>query len=110
MVQDNQIDNKFRGVMKSLPEFELSAKDTAFIIIDMQYLDAHRDYGLGAEAKLLGTAEDFDYFFTRIEDLLIPNIQKMQQACRERGIEVIFIKIASLVNDCRDVSQEHKRL
>ena len=56
MVQDNQTGNKFRGVMKNLPEFELSAKDTAFIIIDMQYLDAHRDYGLGAEAKLLGTA------------------------------------------------------
>ena len=110
MVQDNQTGNKFRGVMKNLPEFELSAKDTAFIIIDMQYLDAHRDYGIGAEAKLLGTAEDFDYFFTRIEDLLIPNIQKMQQACREKGVEVIFIKIASLVNDCRDVSEEHKRL
>lgn len=110
MVQDNEINNKFKGVLKSLPEFELSPKDTAFIIIDMQYLDAHRDYGMGAEAKALGTSENFDYFFTRIEELLIPNIQKVQKACRERGVEVIFVRIASLVNDCRDVSEVHKRI
>ncbi len=110
MAQGNEITNKFSGVLKKLPEFELSPDDTAFIIIDMQYLDAHRDYGMGAEAKTLGTAEDFDYFFSRIDDLLIPNIQKMQTACREQGIEVIFIKIASLVNDCRDVSEVHKRI
>ena len=110
MVQDRQTDNKFSGVMRSLPEFEPDPKDTAFIIVDMQYLDAHRDYGIGAEAKGLGTTENFDYYFTRVEDMLIPNIQKVQQACRERGIEVIFIKIASLVNDCRDVSPVHKRL
>ena len=110
MVNYKQTGNKFSGVMKSLPEFELSSGDTAFIIVDMQYLDAHRDYGIGAEAKELGTAEDFDYFFTRIEELLIPNIQQMQEACRERGVEVIFLKIASLVDDCRDVSPVHKRL
>ena len=110
MVQDNETTNKFSGVLKRLPEFELSPDDTAFIIIDMQYLDAHRDYGMGAEAKALGTAENFDYFFTRIDELLIPNIQKMQKACRERGIEVIFVRIASLVNDCRDVSEVHKRI
>lgn len=110
MSQDPETGNKFSGVMQSLPEFQLSPQDTAFIIVDMQYLDAHRDYGIGAEAKTLGTAEDFDYFFTRIENLLIPNIQRMQAACRDKGVEVIFLRIASLVNDCRDVSPIHKRL
>lgn len=110
MSQDPETGNKFSGVMQSLPEFQLSPQDTAFIIVDMQYLDAHRDYGIGAEAKTLGTAEDFDYFFTRIENLLIPNIQRMQAACRDQGVEVIFLRIASLVNDCRDVSPIHKRL
>ena len=110
MTQDPETANKFSGVMKSLPEFDLSPQDTAFIIVDMQYLDAHRDYGIGAEAKTLGTAEDFDYFFSRIENLLIPHIQQMQAACREKGVEVIFLRIASLVNDCRDVSPIHKRL
>jgi len=110
MAQDAETQNKFSGVLKSLPEFEITAEDSAFVIIDMQYLDAHRDYGMGAEAKELGTAEDFDYFFSRIEEKLIPNIQRVQTACREKGIEVIFVRIASLVNDCRDVSPVHKRL
>ena len=34
----------------------------------------------------------------------------MQAACRDKGVEVIFLRIASLVNDCRDVSPIHKRL
>ena len=110
MVRIHEPNNKFSGVFKGLPEFELSPEDTAFVIIDMQYLDAHRDYGIGAEAKLTGTAEEYDYFFTRIEDMLIPNIQEIQKVCRQRGIEVIFVKIASLVNDCRDISEEHKRM
>ena len=110
MVRIHEPSNKFSGVFKGLPEFKLSPEDTAFVIIDMQYLDAHRDYGIGAEAQLAGTAEEYDYFFTRIEDLLIPNIQEIQKVCRERGIEVIFVKIASLVNDCRDISEEHKRM
>ena len=103
-------ENKWHGILKTLPEFELSSHNTAFIIVDMQYLDAHRDYGMGAEAKKLGTTSNYTYFFDRIENLLIPNIQKMQKACREKGIEVIFIRIASLVSDGRDVSPEHKRL
>ena len=110
MAQNPEANNKFSGVMKSIPEFEVSAEDSAFLIIDMQYLDAHRDYGIGAEAKTLGTAEDYDYFFTRVDDMLIPNIQRIQEACREKGIKVIFVRIASLVNDCRDVNPAHKRL
>ena len=110
MSQDPGVNNKFSGVMKNLAEFEASAEASAFLIIDMQHLDAHRDYGIGAEAKTLGTAEEYDYFFTRVENMLIPNIQRIQEACREKGIEVIFVRIGSLVNDCRDVSPVHKRL
>ena len=110
MAPDPGVNNKFSGVMKSLAEFEASAEASAFLFIDMQYLDAHRDYGIGAEAKTLGTVEDYDYFFRRVEDMLIPNIQRIQEACGEKGIEVIFVRIASLMNDCGDVSPAHKRL
>ena len=103
-------ENKWHGILRTLPELELSARDTALIVVDVQYLDAHRDYGMGAEAKRRGTTGNYEYFFDRIENLMIPNIQRMQRACRERGVEVIFIRIASLVKDGRDVSPEHKRL
>ena len=100
--------SEWRGL--TLPEFRLSKEDTAFVIVDMQYLDAHRDYGMGREAKEKRTEEEHEYFFSRIENVLIPNIQTLQQVCRKRGIEVIHLKIASLTKDCRDVSQGHKRV
>ena len=102
--------NKWGGVFTSLPDLALAPERTAFVIVDMQYLDAHRDYGMGAEAKKQGTEAKYAYYFSRIEDVLIPNIQKLQQICRQCGIEVIFLRIASLVKDCRDVSPIHKRL
>ncbi len=102
--------NKWGGVFNSLPAFDLTPARTAFIIVDMQYLDAHRDYGMGAAATQQGTEAKYEYYFSRIEHVVIPNIQRMQQICRQRGIEVIFLRIASLVKDCRDVSAIHKRL
>ncbi len=101
---------KWGKVFRKLPEFELTPGDTAFVIVDMQYLDAHRDYGMGATAKELGTAEEYEYFFNRIETLVVPNIQRLQKVCRQRRVEVIFLRIASLVKDCRDGSPVHKRV
>jgi nicotinamidase-related amidase len=102
--------NKWGGVFTSLPDVDLAPERTAFVIVDVQYLDAHLDYGMGAEAKKQGTAQQYAYYFSRIEDVVLPNIQKLQQVCRQHGIEVIFLRIASLVKDCRDVSPIHKRL
>lgn len=110
MAASQEQSNKWGGVFSSLPAFDLAPVRTAFIIVDMQYLDAHRDYGMGAAAKQQGTEAKYDYYFSRIEHVVIPNILKMQQICRQRGIEVIFLRIASLVKDCRDVSAIHKRL
>jgi ureidoacrylate peracid hydrolase len=92
-----------------LPEFPIVPQRTAFVIVDMQYLDAHPDYGMGRRAKETGTAQNFSFYFQTITDM-IPRIQALQRMCRENRIEVIFLVIASHVRDCREVSLEHKRL
>jgi nicotinamidase-related amidase len=99
----------WQGSLDMLPEFELVPRRTAFLIVDMQYLDAHPDYGMGRHAKETGTAKNFTYYFNTVRDM-IPRIQALQKVCRDRKIEVIFLAIASHVKDCRDVSLEHKRL
>lgn len=99
---------RWMGVLGGLPEFQLVPEHSALVIIDMQYLDAHRDYGMGAIAKQLGVERSYDYFFDRVETLVIPNIQKLQEECRTHKVQVIFLRIASLVKDCRDVSKLHK--
>ncbi|MDX8469722.1 isochorismatase family cysteine hydrolase [Mesorhizobium sp. VK23B] len=99
----------FAKVLKAI-EFDVLPEKTALVIVDMQYLDAHWDYGMGAEAKRLGVTDRYQYYFQQVEQVVIPNIQKLLEVCRKAGIQVIYPRIASLVKDCRDVSIEHKRL
>jgi nicotinamidase-related amidase len=91
-------------------DFDIVPSKTALFVIDMQYLDAHRDYGMGAEAKKEGVTAKYDYYFKQLDNVVVPNIQRLLKACREAGVEPIFPRIASLVQDCRDVSIEHKRI
>jgi nicotinamidase-related amidase len=100
---------KWGGVLGSLAHYEFSPSQTALVIVDMQYSDAHRDYGIGAKAKRLGAEAQFAYYFDRLESLVIPNIQQMQQFCRSVGIEVIFLRIASLLRDGRELNTMQKR-
>lgn len=97
------------GVLGSLKRFELNPQETALVVVDMQYSDAHRDYGLGLKAKRNGTEANFAYYFDRLETLVIPNIQRMQQFCRSVGIEVIFLRIASFLRDGREMNTMQKR-
>jgi nicotinamidase-related amidase len=99
----------FDAVFRSV-DFEIVPKKTALMIIDMQYLDAHRDYGMGATAKKEGVTARYDYYFQQLDDVVVPNTRRLLEACRKAGIEVIYPRIASLVKDCRDVSIEHKRI
>ena len=99
----------FDAVFHSV-DFKIVPKKTALMIIDMQYLDAHRDYGMGAVAKKQGITAKYDYYFEQLDNVVVPNIKRLLKVCRKAGVEVIYPRIASLVKDCRDVSIEHKRI
>jgi nicotinamidase-related amidase len=93
-----------------LPDPELRAGDTALLVIDLQYGDAHADYGVLRRMRERGDEEIAAYYIDRLETLVIPNVRRLQDVCREAGIEVIHTKIESLTEDGRDRSLEHKRL
>ena len=56
-----------------LPESKVTASSTALMIVDVQYVDAHRDYGIGAAGKARGLAGEMEYYFSRLETLAIPD-------------------------------------
>jgi nicotinamidase-related amidase len=93
-----------------LPEPEFRLGDTALLVIDLQYGDAHPDHGLLRRMRDRGDADIAAYYVDRLESLVIPNVRRLQDACRAAGIEVIHTKIESLTADGRDRSLEHKRL
>lgn len=77
----------------------------ALLIIDVQYLCAVAGHGIYADSA---RAEADSYYLRRVERQVIPNIQRLQAAFRERGGEVIFTVIESLTQDGRDRSLDHK--
>ncbi|MBW3096021.1 cysteine hydrolase family protein [Pseudohoeflea coraliihabitans] len=91
-------------------DFEIVPNNTALLVIDMQYLDAHRDYGMGADAKREGITDKYEYYFNQVEKIVIPNTKRLLDVSRAASVQVIYPRIASLVNDCREVSIEHKRI
>ena len=89
----------------------LEAHKTALLCIDMQYLDAAPHFGVFASVEASGVpVEAQEYYFDRLQSTVLPNVEKLQAAFRERGLEVIHTRIQSLTHDGRDRSPGHKRL
>ena len=89
----------------------LEAHKTALLCIDMQYLDAAPGFGVFANAEASGVpVEAQEYYFDRLKYTVLPNVRRLQDAFRARGLEVIHTRIQSLTQDGRDRSPGHKRL
>jgi len=76
--------------------------DTALLVIDIQatYLEPKSDPR---------EASSWAPFLERMNSVVIPNTAKLIAACRARGVETIFARIACLKDDGRDRSLSQKR-
>lgn len=93
------------GLSRDVP---LIPKQSALLFIDVQNYCAHRE---GSEFKELATGEieeGIDWYFSMLERTVIPNMQQLQQACRDADIEVLYTTIESLTKDGRDRSLDYK--
>lgn len=89
-------------------EVPLAPAQSALLFIDVQNFSAHRH---GAEFKGLSPGEieaKYGYYFSRLETVALPNMQRLQAACRTAGIEVMYTVIESLTKDGRDRSLDYK--
>lgn len=80
----------------------LDPRSTALLVIDVQntYLEPK------------DTPEEtarWQPFYDRMRQTVIPNIARLIGACRGRGVEVMFARIACLKNDGRDRSLSQKK-
>ena len=80
----------------------------ALLIIDMQNYTARPDSG--AYRGLSAEARDarYGFFFRTLRETTIPNLQRLQRACRQARIEVMYTVIESLTLDGRDRSLDYK--
>ena len=81
---------------------------TTLLFNDVQNYCATRG---GGEYKDLLPAEldaKYGYYFHELESKVVPNMQRLQSACRKAGIEVMYTVIESLTKDGRDRSLDYK--
>ncbi len=81
----------------------LDAETTALLVIDIQntYL---------AEKETEEETRRWQPFYERMHSTVIPNTAKLTEECRNKGVEVIFARIACCKQDGRDRSLSQKKL
>jgi nicotinamidase-related amidase len=103
---------EFEGIAEvaggGLPESKVKAGSTALMIIDMQYVDADRHHGLGLDGQKRGWTDAMEYYFSRLETLVIPNIKSLLGACRDAGIQVVHVRVMNLAGDSSDTSWRYR--
>ncbi|HSR68243.1 MAG TPA: isochorismatase family cysteine hydrolase [Acidobacteriota bacterium] len=107
------LEDSYRGWVVQDPErFQREpVEGCALLCIDMQYLDAAPGHGVFAEAVDSGVPEEAQqYYFHRLEQVVLPNVRRLQDHFRHLNQEVIHVRIQSLTKDGRDRSPAHKRL
>jgi nicotinamidase-related amidase len=76
----------------------LKKESLALMIIDMQNYMTSPCYS----GKWSASGSD-DYYYHRLENIVLPNIQKLISKCRSLGIKIILLRIASTKRDLSDV-------
>jgi ureidoacrylate peracid hydrolase len=89
-------------------EIPIEPAHAALLFVDVQKYNCTWD---GAEYAHLSAAEKqerFAYFFHNLQSTALPNMVRLQQACRRAGIEVTYTVIESMTADGRDRSLDYK--
>ncbi|MEE9202666.1 MAG: isochorismatase family cysteine hydrolase [Dehalococcoidia bacterium] len=102
--QDKDVLDK---VVPIVPHFSIDPKKTALLVLDMNYVCAHRDYGIGLKFPTIGLRPD--YFYDRIDDTVVPNIQKLLARFRDDGLPVLFTVMGTEQKDLSDLPETWRK-
>jgi ureidoacrylate peracid hydrolase len=89
-------------------EVPLVPASSALLFIDVQNFNAHREGGEYAGVSADEMTARYGGYFDQLERVALPNMQRLQAACRAAGIEVMYTVIESLTRDGRDRSLDYK--
>jgi ureidoacrylate peracid hydrolase len=89
-------------------EIEIEPAATALLFVDVQNYNCRVDGGEYAQLGAAEKEERYGYFFRTLKDSALPNMVRLQQACRRARIEVTYTVIESQTLDGRDRSLDYK--
>ncbi len=100
-------DNRLLTVFSPFPRFEIVPRRSALIVVDMQYLDAHPEHGIGRTAREAGNSAMFTEYWPAVLNAIACQ-QRLIEAAHESRVQVIFTRIATQTRDARDVGRQHR--
>lgn len=89
-------------------DLPLVAEQSALLFIDVQNWSVRREGGEFKDLSENEIASKYAYYFERLYKRVIPNMRRLQAACRAAGVEVLYTTIESLTKDGRDRSLDYK--
>jgi ureidoacrylate peracid hydrolase len=89
-------------------EVPIDPAHAALLVIDIQNYNARPDGGAYRAMPPEQRDARYGHFFRTLQEHAVPNLQRLQRACRGAGIEVMFTVIESLTQDGRDRSLDYK--
>jgi ureidoacrylate peracid hydrolase len=80
----------------------------ALLFVDVQNYNARPDGGEYTQMSATERDERYGHFFRVMQETALPNMQRLQAACRRARIEVMYSVIEALTRDGRDLSLDYK--
>jgi ureidoacrylate peracid hydrolase len=80
----------------------------ALLFVDVQNYTAREDGGEYASLPKAERKARYGWFFDTMRDTAVPNMHRLQAACRHARIEVMYTVIEALTRDGRDLSLDYK--
>src|SRR5579863_10078834 len=80
----------------------------ALLFVDVQNYNARPDGGEYAGMAELEREARYGWFFKTMNETALPNMQRLQAACRRAEVEVMYTVIEALTRDGRDFSLDYK--
>jgi ureidoacrylate peracid hydrolase len=89
-------------------EVPIEPARSALLFIDVQNYTATLEGGEFKDRDPAELERECGYYFEQIAAVAVPNMRRLQAACRAAGIEVMYTVIESLTQDGRDRSLDYK--
>lgn len=89
-------------------EIPLDPAQSALLFIDVQNFSADRRGGEFKDFQPERFEAELGWYFEQLDTRVVPNMQRLQAACRAAGVEVLYTTIESLTKDGRDRSLDYK--
>jgi len=106
------MEDLFKILAKPLPEFKVKPKQTALLLIDMQKVISSEaltqealDAGL-SEKEIRETIKEYDQ---RVKKA-VKNAQRLLQACRKKGYDIIHVKLGAHTSDPRYTAKINRKV